>query len=102
MQSWKKNHSIPDLNVTLADVLQKEATPQDFLDHIDITDWLLRYKTRPMGADGKRHSKDFRMAAKYLSPENLDNVEALIDELGLMFLGTEKIEEPEELGSDDG
>ncbi len=55
-----------------------------------------------MGADGKRHSKDFLMAAKYLSPENLDNVEALIDELGLMFLGAEKIEEPEEPGSDDG
>lgn len=95
-------HAIPGLNVTIADVLQKEATPQDFLDHIDIADWLLRYKTRPMGADGKRHSKDFLMAAKYLSPENLDNVEALIDELGLMFLGAEKIEEPEEPGSDDG
>lgn len=95
-------HAIPGLNVTIADVLQKEATPQDFLDHIDIADWLLRYKTRPMGADGKRHSKDFLMAAKYLSPENLDNVEALIDELGLMFLGAEKIEEPEEQGSDDG
>lgn len=95
-------HAIPGLNVTIADVLQKEATPQDFLDHIDIADWLLRYKTRPMGADGKRHSKDFLMAAKYLSPENLDNVEAFIDELGLMFLGAEKIEEPEEPGSDDG
>lgn len=95
-------HAIPGLNVTIADVLQKEATPQDFLDHINIADWLLRYKTRPMGADGKRHSKDFLMAAKYLSPENLDNVEALIDELGLMFLGAEKIEEPEEPGSDNG
>lgn len=95
-------HAIPGLNVTIADVLQKEATPQDFLDHIDIADWLLRYKTRPMGADGKRHSKDFLMAAKYLSPENLDDVEALIDELGLMFLGAEKIEEPEEPGSDNG
>lgn len=95
-------YAIPGLNVTIADVLQKEATPQDFLDHIDIADWLLRYKTRPMGADGKRHSKDFLMAAKYLFPENLDNVAALIDELGLMFLGAEKIEEPEEPGSDDG
>lgn len=47
-------------------------------------------------------SSSIRMAAKYLSPENLDNVEALIDELGLMFVGAEKIEEPEEPGSDDG
>ena len=28
--------------MTIADVLQKEATPQDFLDHINIADWLLR------------------------------------------------------------
>lgn len=31
-------HAIPGLNVTIADVLQKEATPQDFLEHIDIAD----------------------------------------------------------------
>ena len=37
---------LPGLNATIAEVLQKEATPQDFLDHIDIADWLLRTRER--------------------------------------------------------
>ena len=51
---------------------------------------------RPVGADGKRHSKAFLLAQKYVSPEHLENLEGLIDDLGLEFLGVEKIEEPEE------
>lgn len=44
-------HAIQGLNVTIADVLQKEATPQDFLEHIDIADWLLRTRERPVGEE---------------------------------------------------
>lgn len=44
-------HAIQGLNVTIADVLQKEATPQDFLEYIDIADWLLRTRERPVGEE---------------------------------------------------
>lgn len=86
-------HAIPGLNVTIADVLQKEATPQDFLDHIDIADWLLRTRERPVVEDGRRHSRTFLEIQEYISPEVADQVEALIDDLGLEFFGkVEKVE----------
>lgn len=84
---------LPGLNVTIADVLQKEVTPQDFLDHIDIADWLLRTRERPVGEDGRRHSRTFLEIQKYISPEVADQVEALIDDLGLEFF--DKVEEVE-------
>ena len=40
-----------------------------------------------------KKSRAFLLAARYLSPENYDAVEALIDDLGLEFLGAEKVEE---------
>ena len=43
-----------------------------------------------------KKSRAFLLAARYLSPENYDAVEALIDELGLEFLGAEKVEPPDE------
>lgn len=83
--------------MTIADVLQKEATPQDFLDHIDIADWLLRTRERPGGTDGRGHSRTFLEIQKYISPEVADEVEALIDELGPEFFGkVEKVEEEED------
>lgn len=89
-------HAIPGLNVTISDVLQKEATPQDFLDHIDIADWLLRTRERPVGEDGRRHSRTFLEIQKYISPEVAAEVEALIDDMGLEFFGkVEQVEEEE-------
>ena len=79
--------------MTIADVLQKEATPQDFLVHIDIADWLLRTRERPVGEDGRRHSRTFLEIQKYISPEVADEVEAFIDEPDLEFFGkVEKVE----------
>ena len=94
-------HAIPGLNVTIADVLQKEATPQDFLDHIDIADWLLRTRERPVGEDGRRHSRTFLEIQKYISPEVADEVEALIDDLGLEFFGKVELVEVEESAEDE-
>lgn len=59
-----------------------------------IADWLLGTRERPVGADGRRHSRTFLEIQKYISPEVDDEVEALIDELGLEFFG--KVEEVEE------
>ena len=94
----QKLKSIPGLNVTISDILQKNATPQDFLDHIDIADWLLRERIRPTGSDGRRHSRTFLEVQKYIAPENWENVEAFIDELGLEFFGgVEKVEVEDDL-----
>lgn len=46
-----------------------------------------------MGEDGRRHSRTFLEIQKYISPEVADEVEALIDELGLEFFGkVERVE----------
>jgi len=45
------------------------------------------------GPDRASHFRAFQLAAHYLSPENYDAVEALIDDLGLELLGAEKMEE---------
>ena len=89
----QKLKAIPNLNVTIADVLQRSATPEDFKAQIDIADWLLRERLRPRGSDGQRHSRTFLDIQKYISPEVASEVEALIDELGLEFYGkVEKVE----------
>ena len=72
--------------------------------HIDIADWLIRChnvtichsERSPEGGieeSPAKKSRAFLLAARYLSPENFDAVEALIDDLGLEFLGAEKVEE---------
>ncbi len=33
------------LNITISDILQKHATPQDRQSNIDIADWLIRWRT---------------------------------------------------------
>ena len=60
---------------------------------IDIANWLLREWRVPGQAVGSRHSRTFLDIQKYISPEVADQVEALIDELGLEFFGkVEKVE----------
>ena len=89
----QKLKAIPNLNVTISDVLQRSATPEDFKAQIDIADWLLRERLRPLGSDGLRHSRTFLDIQRYISPEVAGEVEALIDELGLEFFGkVEKVE----------
>ncbi len=39
--------STPNLHITVSNVLEREATPDDRAAHIDIADWLLRWKTTP-------------------------------------------------------
>lgn len=51
-----------------------------------------------MGADRRRHSRTFLEIQKYISPEVADEVEALIEELGLEFFGKVEKVEVEETG----
>jgi hypothetical protein len=45
------------------------------------------------GPDRASHSRDFLRAARYVSPEYHDELEALIRDLDLELLGAERIEE---------
>ena len=78
--------------MTVSPILQRNAA-EDIEAHIDIADWFTREKLRPAGESVKRHSKEFLLAAQYLDPDKADEVETLIDVLGLMFMGAEKVEE---------
>lgn len=105
----QKLKAIPGLNVTVADVLQRHATPEDFKAQIDIADWLLRTRCRgychsersPQGGveeSPRHHSRTFLDVAKYFSPEAHAELEALIDDLGLEFYGkVERVEVEEDL-----
>jgi len=86
-------HLSPGISITVSPLLQQEATVEDMAAHIDIADWLIRCHNVMPGPDRASHSRAFLLAARYLSPENYDAVEALIDDLGLEFLGAEKVKE---------
>ena len=45
---WKEKFKAhPQLEVYISDYLQKNASPQDLENHIDIADWLIRWKQVP-------------------------------------------------------
>ena len=72
--------------------------------HIDIADWLIRYKTArachsersPQGGveeSPRRHCVDFLKAARFIDPEHHAELEALIEDFDLEFWGAEKVSE---------
>lgn len=92
--TWiEKLAQFPDPHVTVSPILQRNATAEDIEAHIDIADWFIREMLRPAGESIREHSREFLLAAQYLNPEKADEVEALIEDLGLMFMGAEKVEE---------
>ena len=90
-QDWTARLAkFPELGITISPLLQQNATAEDLAAHIDIADWLIRYRLCPPGEPVKQHCVAFLKAAKYISPEYHDELEALIDELDLDFWGAEK------------
>ncbi|MBP5506080.1 MAG: hypothetical protein J6X89_08295 [Bacteroidales bacterium] len=83
--------SYPDLKIKVSTLLQQEATPEDIAAHIDIADWLIRYKTHPAAATEKKHSTAFLKAAELFPPEHHANLEAFIDEFELELWGVKMI-----------
>lgn len=94
-EEWThKLTAFPDQQITVSPILQQNATAQDRANHIDIADWLIRYLVNPPDPSIKQHSRAYLLAAKYISPEYQEQVEALINDLGLDFLGAEKMYAP--------
>ena len=92
----RKLAEYPELAVTISPVLQQNSTREDREAHIDIADWLLRYMFGPAPAETDKWHQEFLKAAKFISPENHEEVEAFIRDLELEFWGAVKIETKEE------
>ena len=96
-QDWtEKLAKYPDLGITVSPILNQNATAEDLENHIDIADWLIRARNVMPGKDRASHTVDFLRAARFLDPSMHDEIEALIDDLGLEFLGAEKDEAEDE------
>lgn len=94
-EEWaRKLTELPGLHITVSPILQHNATPEDREAHIDIADWLIRYRLNPPANDIRTHCSAFLKAARYISPEYHEEVEALIEDLGLEYMGMEKTENP--------
>ena len=99
-QEWTdKLAGFEGLDITVSPLLQQVSTPEDFAAHIDIADWLVRSKGTAHGDEHRIQSKNFLRAARFLAPESIAEVEGLIDDLELEFLGAEKIDPPPEEAS---
>lgn len=92
----RKLAEYPELAVTISPVLQQNSTKEDRDAHIDIADWLLRYVFGPAPAEADKWHQEFLKAAKFISPDKHEEVEALIRDLELEFWGAVKIETPPE------
>lgn len=87
----------PRLEVLVSDYLQKNASEQDLNDHIDIADWLVRWKTAPetfvslpetpiQSIQQAREELTLAEMRQYLSPETVAAATLLVEELGLQLV----------------
>ena len=108
---WKEKLSkIEGLTITVSDVLEKNATDKERLNHIDIADWLIKWRQECIrqfgGTDavpfaGHNHgtwdktdinpencptfaNPNMQLVAKYFPSEHWSELEDLIDELDLI------------------
>ena len=95
-EDWsRKLSAYPQLGITISPILNQNATAEDLAAHIDIADWLIRSRGVMPGSDRASHSRDFLRAARYVSPEYHNELEAMIQDLDLEFMGAERIEDAE-------
>ena len=86
--TWvRKLGDFPELGVRVSALLQRNASAEDIEAHIDIADWLLRYRSGGGPAEAPRHSVTFLKVKDRVSPEYHEELENLIDELGLVYFG---------------
>ena len=82
--TWvQKAAALPCLGIKVSDILQKNATDEEREQHIDIADWLIKWKLEPRPASSASLSRTFRKVAKYFSPEYHSEILALIEDFEL-------------------
>lgn len=84
----KKAAAVPYLNIKVSTILRDNATAEERDAHIDIADWLIRWKLEPdkmrIGHPAMSPAEvTFRKVEHLISPEYHDEVRALIEDLGL-------------------
>jgi hypothetical protein len=84
--TWcEKVKDFPDLNISVSNLLQSNATPEDMENHIDIADWLIRWKLQPETFDKEKRNITFEKVKPFISEEYQEEVLALIEDLDLII-----------------
>ena len=83
----RKLSEFPSLGVRVSPLLQQHASAEDVAAHIDIADWLLRYRALGGGPGDAGHPAAFLKVRDLVSPECHEELEKLIVELGLECYG---------------
>ena len=81
----------PHLNIQVSDYLQRTATEQDKAMGADIADILIRWKQNNGSKTSYPELPLLKELRKYISPEYLDNVMGLIEDLDLHLSGIYKL-----------
>ena len=92
---WKEKFKArPKLEIYISDYLQKTATEEDLNNHIDIADWLIRWHNDPdtvtlppetpiQPIQQAQHALTIQDLKRYLSPDSIDQVAQLVEDLDL-------------------
>ena len=84
--TWcEKVKDFPDLNISVSNLLQSNVTPEDMENHIDIADWLIRWKLQPETFETEKRNITFEKVKAFVSEEYQDEVLALIEDLDLII-----------------
>lgn len=82
--TWcEKVKEFPDLKISVSNLLQSNATAEDLENHIDIADWLIRWKMQPEIFETEKRNITFEKVKAFVSEEYQDEVLALIEDLDL-------------------
>lgn len=83
-EAWvQKAAALPCLNIKVSDILQKNATEEEREQHIDIADWLIKWKLEPRSEAPAQMNRTFQKVAKYFSPECHEEILGLIEDFDL-------------------
>lgn len=82
--AWcEKIKDFPALKISVSNLLQCNATAEDIENHIDIADWLIRWKLHPETFVTEKRNITFEKVKPFISEEYQDEVLALIEDLDL-------------------
>ena len=84
-EAWvQKAAVLSRLGIKVSDILQKNATDEEREQHIDIADWLIKWKLEPRSESPAQMNRTFQKVAKYFSLEHHEEILALIEDLDLV------------------
>lgn len=86
-QTWcDKAKEFPDLNLTVSKILQQNASEEDFVNQIDIADWLVKWKLHPELFARPDWNPTCEKVLPLIDEEYRDEVKALIEDLDLILM----------------